>query len=89
MPTLKSGLKRMRSDKRKNRRNQSIQSDLQTRAKKFDALVSKKGAGDITASLKSLVSKIKKASAKGIIHKNKASRMVSRLTRKANKSRSA
>ena len=77
----------MRSDKKRNERNQSIISDLKTRIRKFDSLTSKKKPGDLDSVLKGLISKIDKAASKGVIHKNKASRLISRLTKKVKRSR--
>lgn len=91
MPILKSALKRMRSDKKRRERNQSIISSLKTGVKKFESLIlQKKSPKDkLEAALKILVSKIDKAASKGIIHKNKASRLISRLTRKLKEPSSA
>jgi len=86
MPILKSALKRMRSDKKRYKRNQTVINDLKTRIKKFDALVAKKGSKDLNAALKTLISKVDKAASKGVIHKNKASRLISRLTKKLKRS---
>lgn len=86
MPILKSALKRMRSDKKRRERNQPLLSGLKTRIKKFESLASqKKTKKELDPALKILVSKIDKAASKGVIHKNKASRLISRLTRKAGK----
>ncbi len=85
MPILKSALKRIRSDKKKREKNHAVISDLKTRIRKFDSLVSKKKTKDVGPYLKTLISKVNKAASKGLIHKNKASRLVSRLTLKANK----
>ena len=80
----------MRADKKRNVRNQSIMSDLKTRMKKFNALTSsKKKSKDLDSLLKTLTSKIDKAAAKGLIHKNKASRLISRLNSRVKRSRSA
>lgn len=86
MPILKSALKRMRSDKKRRARNQSLLSDLKTRIKKFESMAShKKTKKELGPALNLLVSKIDKAASKGVIHKNKASRLISRLTRKTGK----
>jgi len=50
--------------------------------KKFEALISAKKADEAKVALKTLISHIDKAASKGIIHKNAASRKVSRLTKK-------
>lgn len=89
MPILKAALKRMRADKKRNERNQAIIADLKTRTKKFDFLATKKKSKELDSALKTLISKIDKAAAKGIIHKNKASRLISRISRKAKRSGAA
>ena len=86
MPILRSPLKRMRSDKKRCERNQSVLNDLRTHVKRFNSLVSQKKSKELDPALKALISKINKAAGKGVIHKNKASRLISRLTKKANRS---
>ena len=89
MPILKSALKRMRSDRKVRERNQAIARDLKTRIRKFHSLISQKKSKEINPALKELISKIDKAAVKGVIHKNRASRLASRLTKQARRSGAA
>jgi small subunit ribosomal protein S20 len=84
MPHTKSAAKRLRQSEKRRQRNRTWikQVKKQTRAV-ADALKggdAAKGGTELTAA----ASKLDKAAAKGVIHKNKAARMKSRLARKAN-----
>ena len=74
MPTHKSAEKRLKTNEKANVRNRAIKSRIQT-------LVKKTEASSDEASLKEAISFLDKASQKGAIHPNKASRIKSRLTR--------
>ncbi len=74
MPTHKSVKKRLRTSKKSNVRNTAIKSRIKT-------LVKKTEASSDEASLKEAVSFLDKASQKGAIHPNKASRIKSRLAK--------
>ncbi|HVK17652.1 MAG TPA: 30S ribosomal protein S20 [Fimbriiglobus sp.] len=84
MPHTKSAAKRLRQAENRRKRNKTWvkQVKKQTRAV-ADALKGgdkKVIATEVTAAAK----KLDKAAAKGVIHKNKAARMKSRLAKKAN-----
>ncbi len=64
--------------------NKAIKSNLKTVVKKADAAISA-GAADKDAAVKAAVVAIDKAAAKGVLHKNTASRKVSRLAKAADK----
>ena len=74
MPTHKSAKKRLKTGRKANERNTAIKSRIKT-------LVKKTEASSDEASLKEAVSFLDKASRKGVIHPNKASRIKSRLAR--------
>ena len=64
--------------------NKAIKSNLKTVVKKANAAISA-GAADKDAAMKAAVVAIDKAAAKGVLHKNTASRKVSRMAKAANK----
>ena len=71
MPNIKSQKDRVVQAKKEALHNKAIKSNLKTVVKKADAAISA-GAAD-------------KAAAKGVLHKNTASRKVSRLAKAADK----
>ncbi|MFH1782503.1 MAG: 30S ribosomal protein S20 [Candidatus Omnitrophota bacterium] len=82
MPILKAALKSMKVTKRRTLRNQSISSRLKTETKKFIDLISSKNIDGAKKQLHILVSELDKASSRGVIHRNTASRKKSRLMKK-------
>ncbi len=85
MPTLRAAYKAIRSDVKKRKRNEAVQSELRTRAKKLESLIAENKKAEASQYLKVLSSRYMKASAKGIIHKKTASRKISRLSRRINR----
>lgn len=82
MPIKKSASKEMRKAKKRHLKNIRIISELKTLNKKFINLVNEKRPEQAKKILEQLSAKLDKAAAKKIIHKNKASRKVSRLMRR-------
>ncbi len=82
MPILHPAYKSMKVSKKKSLRNQSIKSNLKTETTKFINLVASKKLEEAKRQLTVLISKLDKASSKGAIHKNTASRKKSRLMKK-------
>jgi small subunit ribosomal protein S20 len=85
MANIKSAKKRVLVIKTKTERNKAIKSKVKTYVKKVDAAIA---AGDKAAAQAALVaatSEIDKAQKKGVLHKNTASRKVSRLAQAVNK----
>jgi len=79
-----SAMKRARQDIKQNLRNRGVLSSIKTIIKKVESAVS---AGDRENAGKALfqaVIALDKAASKGVIHKNTASRKISRLTQKVN-----
>ena len=77
MPNIKAAIKWVRASEKRRQRNQAVTSKLKTLAKK---------AGDVKATdadRKAAASAFDKAAARGVIHKNKASRKKSRLAKRA------
>ena len=85
MANCKSAKKRIRVIDKKTARNRRIKGHLKTVLKAFDAAIE---AGDMETAKEKLAlaeKKLMQAAAKGTIHKNAASRKVSRLTKRFNK----
>jgi small subunit ribosomal protein S20 len=76
MANIRSQIKRNRQNEKRRVRNKAVRSELRTRVKAAEA----GGEAEVQAAMKT----IDKAAAKGVIHKNEASRRKSRLQKKAN-----
>ncbi len=74
MPIIKSAIKKLRQDRKKEKHNQLFEDLMKDAVKK--AVSSKK-----EADIKSAISLVGKAAKKNIIHRNKASRLTSRLSK--------
>ena len=79
-----SALKRARQTVKRNLRNISVKSTLKTVIKKVETAVSSGNKEDALKSLLAAVRVLNVAASKGIIHRNTASRKISRLTKKVN-----
>lgn len=80
-----SAKKRIRQNEKRRLRNKSYKSMMKTYTKKFLSAID---SGDLELAEKryhEAIKVISKIGSKGIIHKNQASRRVSRLTQKLNK----
>ena len=85
MATHKSALKRDRQNKTRRLRNLAYKTQAKTAIKEVRLAIANK---DIEAAKKSLtktVSILQKVQSKGVLHRNSASRKISRLTRQVNK----
>ena len=80
MPNIKSAMKRVKVSEKKNLRNRIVKSKVKTAMKKFDAELAANPAA-AGAQYAVTTSAIDKAVAKGILHKNTASRKKSRLAK--------
>lgn len=85
MPQRKCAQKRLRVDKKRRLRNIRFKVGLKSLLKKFQSLLSVKNIEESKKALRELISKLDRASGKGIISKNTASRKKSRLTIRLNK----
>lgn len=79
-----STLKRARQAEKQNIRNKAVRSSIKTIVKKIESAIASGNKEDAGKSLIDAVKTITKAVSKGVIHKNTASRKISRLTRKVN-----
>jgi small subunit ribosomal protein S20 len=82
LPHKRSAYKELRKSKKRHLRNISLKSDLKTSIKKFEKLLIDKKIDDAKKYLSMLVATLDKAASKGMLHKNAASRKVSRLTKR-------
>ena len=84
MANIKSAKKRILVTETRTARNKAIRSRVKTAIKKVDAAIAAGDKAAAQASLVNAISEIDKATAKGVYHKNTASRKVSRLTKAVN-----
>jgi small subunit ribosomal protein S20 len=84
LATHKSAEKRARQNKKRQLRNVSVKSRVKTRLKAVLSVVGEKKKDDSRDALAKAIAVIDKAASKGVLHKNTASRKISRLTRKVN-----
>lgn len=82
MPIKRASFKDLRKSKKRHFKNISTRSELHSIIKKFEGLIAAKKTDEAKTLLKTLVSKLDKAAAKGVIHHNVASRKISRLTKR-------
>jgi small subunit ribosomal protein S20 len=80
----KSVLKRIRQNEKRKIRNQAWKTRIKTSIKKVEEAIAKNEKELIQNVLKEAIIIINKAASKGIIHKNTASRKISRLMKKVN-----
>jgi small subunit ribosomal protein S20 len=77
MANIRSQIKRNRQNEKRRIRNKAVRSELRTRVKAAEA-----GGEDAEEALRIAMKTIDKAAAKGVIHKNEASRRKSRLQKR-------
>jgi len=85
MPQKRSAYKELRKAKKRHQLNVGISSEVKTLIKKFDRLLSEKKYAEAKEFLKIVSSKIDRATSKGVLKKNTASRKISRLSKKLHK----
>jgi small subunit ribosomal protein S20 len=82
--THKSTIRRARQAERRHERNRATVNMVKTLIKKVQSAVSEKNADEARAGLLEATSAIGKAVSKGILHRNTASRRISRLALRVN-----
>lgn len=85
MANIKSAQKRIKVTANKTATNKSIKTEIKTYIKRFEAAVENNNLEEAKELLNVVDKKLKRASQKNIIHKNTASRKVSRLNKRMNK----
>ncbi len=86
-PSIKknrSAMKRARQAEAMKLKNRSVKSRLKTLNRNVEKEAASKNSDNAQAALKEAISATDKAARKGLIHKNTASRRISRLTRIVN-----
>ncbi len=84
MPNIKSAIKRVNINKKKNLENKIAKSQINTAVRKFEDAINAKDVELATKLYAEAVSVIDSAASKKVIHKNTASRKKSRLAVKLN-----
>ena len=81
MANIKSQIKRNRQNEKRRLRNKSVRAELRTRSKSA-VTAAEAGSEDSAELLRLAVTRIDKAAAQGVIHKNTAATHKSRLVRR-------
>lgn len=84
MANIKSAKKRAKTNEKRRLRNRMRKSNMKNNIKKFYAAVESGDKEEATAAYRHAVKRIDKAAAKKVIHKNKANRKKSQLTKALN-----
>lgn len=89
MAHTSSARKRIRQSEKKNLRNKSYKSKMRTITKKFLAVIQAGDSSNAETSFREVSKEIMKTATKNVIHKNQASRRISRLAKKLNNIKTA
>ncbi len=89
MPNTSSAKKELRKSHKRRLLNRAQRSNLRTVIKKFQTVVAGDDPAAAETALRQAAKQLDKAAAKNLIHKNKAARTKSRLTKSLAKSTSA
>ena len=81
MPNIKSAIKRVKVNEKKNAENKMIKSEINTCIRKYKNAIAEKNVEEATRLLSEVVSCLDAAASKNVIHKNNASRKQSRLAK--------
>lgn len=84
MPNIKSAKKRVITSQKKCESNTVFESSMKTAIKKTEKAIKANDKEKAQANLDVAIKRIDKAESKGLIHKNKAARCKSRLTKQTN-----
>ncbi len=84
MPNIKSAKKRMRSNAKKADVNTLVSSSMKTAIKKFEKEVKAENKEQASINLNIAMQRIDKAVSSGLVHKNKAARLKTRLMKLMN-----
>ncbi len=79
-----SAIKRTRQAERRNLRNASIRSKIKTVSKRIEEAITEKNQENVKKFLREIIRTVNSAVSKGVLHKNTASRKISRLSKLAN-----
>lgn len=84
MPNIKGAIKRVRGNSRKRVINTYVSSSMSTAIKKFEKAIKENDKDNANNYLNVALQRIDKAVNSKLVHKNKAARLKSRLTKKLN-----
>ncbi|HHX68117.1 MAG: 30S ribosomal protein S20 [Miniphocaeibacter sp.] len=87
MANIKSAIKRIDVTKRQTLENKARKSEIKTYIKKFEDAISSNDFDEAKSLLRVIDKKLKKATSKNVLHKNTASRQLSKLSKKLNSSK--
>lgn len=79
-----SALKRVRQAEKNELHNQAMKAKIKTYIKKLETAMPSKNKEELDTILRKTIKVISSAASKGVIHKNNASRKISRITKKVN-----
>ncbi len=79
-----SAIKRARQAEKHNLRNASIRSKIKTVSKRIEEAITEKNQENVKKFLRETIRTVNSAVSKGVLHKNTASRKISRLSKLAN-----
>lgn len=85
LANIKSAKKRIRTTRKRTELNRSRKSEIKTYIKKFNLALENGNTEEAKELLKIIDKKLKRAACKNVIHKNAASRKISKLTKKLNR----
>lgn len=84
-----SALKRARQNQTRRKRNVAYKTKIKSIVKDVKTVISEKASTEAAETLKKAVSLLHKSACKGVIHRKKADRKISRLSRQVNQIASA
>ena len=84
MPNIKSAKKRVRSNAKKQEVNTLVTSSMRTAVKNCEKAVKAGNTEEAKTKLNIALQRVDKACTSGLVHKNKAARLKSRLTKSVN-----
>ncbi len=89
MPIKHAALKQIRKDRKRQQRNQAVESELKTLTKRLLTLLQTQKLEEANTLIHLIAKKYDRAASKGVIHRNPAVRYKSRLMRRLNQAASA
>ena len=84
MPNIKSAKKRVRSNAKKDNVNTLVMSSMKTAVKNCEKAIQAGNKQEAATKLNIALQRVDKACSSGLVHKNKAARLKSRLTNATN-----
>ncbi len=84
MPNIKSAKKRVRSNEKKRESNNIVTASMKTAIKNCEKNIQTNNKEEAVTTLNIAAQRIDKACTNGLVHKNKAARLKSRLTKAVN-----